>query len=602
MHRLCHTLYLFLLLSTLPAGAQPSSVVRKMLDGAADRFDIPRSVLYGVSYNESRWIHRDSDSSSRSCTGMPPMYGIMGLHDDDHFGHSLRAGEGIGISAEEAQWNIEMNIIVGAWYLSTLFDGIDRSDPNQWLSAVGRYSGIPESQPALQLLYADGVIELLHHGWHADDVRIEPVDLHRVDRAKLSEDLGEMGLLALDSDYPGATWDPSPNFSGRGGSDITAVTIHDTEGGFAGSLSWLKNTQAQASAHYIIRSVDGFTVQMVREADKAWHVGRENPYTVGIEHEGFVSRPEYFTSRMYAASASLTRHLIERYNIPLDREHVKGHIDFPNNTHTDPGGWWDWPGYYRLIAGESARRVVVDPFEDNVVGWWQPAMSGSTVGIDADRTRFAIDNSSAFSGMHGGLLEYSFTEADGGVVRLFRSGHGNTSDGLLNVGNSGTVSLEVRGDGSGHALEIWFYDNAKNNVIYPLGGVSWRGWRTLLVPVASLGSNGPYRFNSVVIRQRAGHGSDGGIAIDDLAHVTGTLNVEETATETAATPDRIVLHLTQPLPDDLRRMGNVTIINSIGETVASFESLPDEETGSFLSPGVYSLRCERGTILLMLAP
>jgi len=44
---------------------------------------------------------------------------------------------------------------------------------------------------------------------------------------------------------------------------------------------------------------------MVCETDKGWHVGTENPYTIGIEHDGYVSNPNNYTATMYATTADL---------------------------------------------------------------------------------------------------------------------------------------------------------------------------------------------------------------------------------------------------------------------------------------------------------
>src|SRR5690348_13346624 len=54
---------------------------------------------------------------------------------------------------------------------------------------------------------------------------------------------------------------------------ITAIAIHDTEGSYAGTISWFQNCSAQVSAHYVLRSSDGQITQMVADANKAWHIG-----------------------------------------------------------------------------------------------------------------------------------------------------------------------------------------------------------------------------------------------------------------------------------------------------------------------------------------
>jgi N-acetylmuramoyl-L-alanine amidase CwlA len=75
----------------------------------------------------------------------------------------------------------------------------------------------------------------------------------------------------------------------------------------------------------------------VKEEDTAWHAGRvDNPswnlikpninpnlYTVGIEHEGNSS--DQWPDAMKRASASLIREICDRWQIPIDRNHIIGH-------------------------------------------------------------------------------------------------------------------------------------------------------------------------------------------------------------------------------------------------------------------------------------
>jgi N-acetyl-anhydromuramyl-L-alanine amidase AmpD len=68
------------------------------------------------------------------------------------------------------------------------------------------------------------------------------------------------------------TFEKSPNYNSREGEKISLVVLHWTAGKFKGSLSWLKDKRAQASAHYVI-SKEGKIVQIVKEEDKAWHCG-----------------------------------------------------------------------------------------------------------------------------------------------------------------------------------------------------------------------------------------------------------------------------------------------------------------------------------------
>ncbi|MFD3679050.1 N-acetylmuramoyl-L-alanine amidase [Streptomyces sp. NPDC058613] len=133
---------------------------------------------------------------------------------------------------------------------------------------------------------------------------------------------------------------------------VDRIVVHVTQGGFASSVDAFKNPWHKASAHYIVRQ-DGHVEQMVRELDVAFHAGNRsmNERSVGIEHVGFVDRPQDFTDAMYAASAVLAAGICRRYGIPADRTHIVGHSEVPGADHTDPGRHWDWDRYVRLVGG-----------------------------------------------------------------------------------------------------------------------------------------------------------------------------------------------------------------------------------------------------------
>jgi N-acetyl-anhydromuramyl-L-alanine amidase AmpD len=97
---------------------------------------------------------------------------------------------------------------------------------------------------------------------------------------------------------------------------------------------------------------------MIRELDVAFHAGNRsyNERSVGIEHEGFVDRPQDFTAAMYASSARLTAAICGRYGIPVDREHIIGHVEVPGTDHTDPGPHWDWDRYLKLVRRAAGGR------------------------------------------------------------------------------------------------------------------------------------------------------------------------------------------------------------------------------------------------------
>ncbi|MFE1880650.1 N-acetylmuramoyl-L-alanine amidase [Streptomyces diastatochromogenes] len=136
---------------------------------------------------------------------------------------------------------------------------------------------------------------------------------------------------------------------------IDRVVIHVTQGGYASAVKVFQDPGHGAAAHYIVRK-DGRITQLIRELDVAFHAGNReyNERSVGIEHEGFVEDPSSFTEAMYAASARLTAAICGRYGIPVDREHVIGHVEVPGTDHTDPGRHWDWDRYLGLVRQARA--------------------------------------------------------------------------------------------------------------------------------------------------------------------------------------------------------------------------------------------------------
>ncbi|NEE28560.1 N-acetylmuramoyl-L-alanine amidase, partial [Streptomyces sp. SID7982] len=62
------------------------------------------------------------------------------------------------------------------------------------------------------------------------------------------------------------------------------------------------------------------------------------------------------TKEMYASSARLTASICARHGIPIDREHIIGHVEVPGTDHTDPGPHWDWDRYLELV-----RRAATAP-------------------------------------------------------------------------------------------------------------------------------------------------------------------------------------------------------------------------------------------------
>jgi N-acetyl-anhydromuramyl-L-alanine amidase AmpD len=183
-------------------------------------------------------------------------------------------------------------------------------------------------------------------------------------------------------DYLGSTYYPanSNNYTAANrpySNPIDKIIIHITQGSWSSAINWFQDPNAQASAHYVVRSSDGFIGQSVLEKDIAWHAGNwpYNQTAIGIEHEGYVSDPKWFTEAMYDSSAQLSAYLCDKYGIPVDRDHIFGHAEVPDpydpgqfggaGNHTDPGPYWDWDKYMSYVGSyagstSAAYAQVVD--------------------------------------------------------------------------------------------------------------------------------------------------------------------------------------------------------------------------------------------------
>lgn len=164
-------------------------------------------------------------------------------------------------------------------------------------------------------------------------------------------------------DFTGAQWVAASSANWRMADrpadySIDMVVIHVVQGSFESALKVFQDPSHGAAAHYVLRK-DGHVAQTIRELDVGFHAGNReyNERSIGIEHEGFVDRPEGFTDEMLSASAQLTARICARHKIPVDRKHIIGHVEVPQATHTDPGRDWDWDRYMKLVREASKARA-----------------------------------------------------------------------------------------------------------------------------------------------------------------------------------------------------------------------------------------------------
>lgn len=158
---------------------------------------------------------------------------------------------------------------------------------------------------------------------------------------------------------------------------ITQIVIHDAEGFEPGVTQEFQNPLYYVSAHYLVKR-DGTVIQYVLDKDIAWHAGNYyvNEHSFGIEHEGneINGRVDY-TPAMYDASAKLVKWLAQKYQIPLDPQHIIGHQNvsgpltaYVAKMHVDAGPYWDWQDYFwRLGAPVLPTSLSLLPRVNDVV-------------------------------------------------------------------------------------------------------------------------------------------------------------------------------------------------------------------------------------------
>ncbi len=361
--------------------------------------DIPRGLLEAVSFTNTHCYHLTDDNYfHEGPDAMPRAYGLMGLVKDgkNYFRENLHFVSKLsGISEAEILEIPEKNVLAYAMAFDRLAKEGKAIEIKGYLSVVQQLSELPIGEekdvyPMQSMLYS--VCSFLNDAKKAEQYGFPKFDLNLKAVFGGYYDMLTAPKLGVtrSPDYPPAIWDPAPecNWEPRT-KDVSAVVIHYTEGSYAGCISWFKNCDASVSAHYVIRSVDGQITQMVLEKDKAWHARTANGYTIGIEHEAYGNVWEFFTEEMYRSSADLVRSICSRYEtIDNRRTHdrdtldngvcvnnglynlggegacvaIKGHQHYPDQSHTDPGPYWDWNYYYKLI-NEGTPVIVLEGTE-----------------------------------------------------------------------------------------------------------------------------------------------------------------------------------------------------------------------------------------------
>lgn len=456
--------------------------------------ELPKGILEAVSWSNTR-MHHLTGQEHESCSGMPQALGIMGLFADgkNYFRENAHLVEELsGISVAQQLANPTNQILAYA----SAFKAIYNTYINQYTEAQAVYltlnqlSEIPDSGAVNKFAIDAQIYQIMHFmndeefaSLHQFSVKnydlksvfgIENLKILKSKKILLSEQAikNEAGnnysiSVLKSTEYAPAIWNPAPscNYNSRSGVAISAITIHTIQGSYAGAISWSQNCASNVSFHYVIRSSDGQVTQMVLEENRAWHVGSENSYTIGYEHEGWVDQTGWYTEAMYQSSADLSRDIVNSgYGIPPLRTFfgdattginvlgnctkIKGHQHYPSQSHTDPGINWNWEKYYKLINQNPAVTTITstsgslydsggetgDYGNDERLLWLiQPP---NTATITLDFTQFSLENNWDF------MFIYDGATTDATLIGKYT---GTNSPGII-TSTGGSLLIEFRSD------------------------------------------------------------------------------------------------------------------------------------------------------------
>ncbi|WP_428268159.1 N-acetylmuramoyl-L-alanine amidase [Haliangium sp.] len=349
---------------------------------AAQEFDVPADLLKAIAYVETRF---EMIAGHEEHEGLAPAHGLMALR-----GEALERGAALAdVPVDTARSDALGNILAAAALLSDYADelGLDRADLAAWAPAVARMSGI-ESLEAQSHYVHEEVYATLRQGVVA--VTPEGDVAASIDPIKVEADFERwVSDKAAGPDYSGSIWRPSPNYNSRPSGSIgdpAMVVIHTCEGSYSSCWSWLTNSASGVSAHYVVKENGSEISQLVREYQRAWHIGAtyqcsnnnnvdcwrngysSNHFTIGIEHGGYASQSS-FPSGQIDASARLLCDIASDNDIPLDRYHVVAHGTLQPYNRTDPGPNWPWTTYLNLAAsycgGGGGGTIIVDSNNNN---------------------------------------------------------------------------------------------------------------------------------------------------------------------------------------------------------------------------------------------
>jgi N-acetyl-anhydromuramyl-L-alanine amidase AmpD len=366
-----------------PPPPPPAGPIARSITDAADEAGVPRDLLLAIAVEEGGV--RLPALRQVSADDVVPVAGRLELRHGRLDTLALGARL-IGSTEDALRADTDLGTRAGALVVASLGA---TDDPATWRPALETLSGMDDASAAA---YASRVLALLRAGGRfaardGETIALAPHPAIEVPPAP------RVANLAGTPDFPGAIWFDT-SCSGKctvgrplGDASVDKIVIHDTEGGWDGSVATLQY-DAGKSVHYII-DADGSRVGQFRpETDTTWHAGNYfyNETSVGIEHVGVASDPDGYSTALYDKSRELVQSIRSRWTVPLDRAHVFGHYQVPNGNviaedsppcdgldacensasyggagnHRDPGYYWQWCQYMEHLGGSCTCNDAWD--------------------------------------------------------------------------------------------------------------------------------------------------------------------------------------------------------------------------------------------------